>query len=229
MRRIIAKDNSNIYYQVFGVGKPIVLIHGNFQHHRYFKKQIAFFSRFYKVIAMDTRDQGKSNNLASELNYTIISDDLALILQQEHIKKCAIIGFSDGANIAFVFACRYPSTVHKLVLCSGNITFHGLVYRKQLQLTLRYMFFRYILHWKRGYRVLKLSMMDVPVNEEKAQRLKNIEALVIVGEHDIIRQQETNRIVRMLPNVRYHTVFDKGHTIQTIDAAFIVEFLKGCE
>lgn len=49
---IKAKDGSKIYYNVYGEGKTIVLLHGNFQHHRFFAKQINFFSQYYRVIAM---------------------------------------------------------------------------------------------------------------------------------------------------------------------------------
>lgn len=43
MRMITAEDGSKIYYNMYGEGKTIVLLHGNFQHHRFFAKQINFF------------------------------------------------------------------------------------------------------------------------------------------------------------------------------------------
>lgn len=49
---IKAEDGSKIYYNVYGEGKTIVLLHGNFQHHGFFAKQINFFSQYYRVIAM---------------------------------------------------------------------------------------------------------------------------------------------------------------------------------
>ena len=225
MRMIIAQDRSEIYYKVVGAGKTVVLIHGNFQQHRHFERQIDFFSKYYRVIAMDTRDQGKSNNRSKRLDYDLIIEDLAQILQQENISRCAMIGFSDGANIALSFACRYPSIVRKLVLCSGNLSFDGLVKHKQIQFKLGYLLMRYIIHWKRGYRLLSFLMKPVPIQEEDAQKLVDTEALVIVGGRDIIKQQQTNRIVQMLPNVRFHTLLHHGHTIRTVDAAFIVDFL----
>lgn len=72
MRMITAEDGFKIYYNMYGEGKTIVLLHGNFQHHRFFAKQINFFSQYYRVIAMDTRDQGRSTNEAAQLTYELI-------------------------------------------------------------------------------------------------------------------------------------------------------------
>lgn len=57
--------------------------------------------------------------------------------------------------------------------------------------------------------------------------LVDTEAFVVVGEQDIIKQEHTNQLVRMLPNVRYHTMLNRGHTIRTVDAEMIVKFLEG--
>lgn len=229
MKKVEAQDGSEIYYNVYGHGKTIVLIHGNFQHHRFFKKQIAFFSRYYRVIAMDTRDQGKSTNEATVLNYELIIADLAQILTAEHVKRCAIIGFSDGANIALAYASAFPDKVPKLVLCSGNLTFDGLYPMKQKTLQIVDFAFKRLLRWKRGHRVLQFSMLSVPVKIEDVRQLVKTEALVVVGEQDIIKQDHTNQIVRMLPNVKYHTILNRGHTIRTVDAEMIVAFLERSE
>lgn len=229
MRMVEAQDGSEIYYSVYGHGKPIVLIHGNFQHHRFFKRQIAFFSRYYRVIAMDTRDQGKSTNKSALLNYELIIADLAQILKVEHIERCAIVGFSDGANIALAYACTFPNKVTKLVLCSGNLTFDGLYPMKQRSLQIVDFVFERLLRWKRGHRILRFSMLPVPVTTESIRLLVHTEALVVVGEQDIIKQDHTNQIVRMLPNVKYHTILNRGHTIRTVDAEMIVTFLERSE
>lgn len=227
MRMITAEDGSKIYYNMYGEGKTIVLLHGNFQHHRFFAKQINFFSQYYRVIAMDTRDQGRSTNEAAQLTYELIVQDIAQILQQEKIERCAIVGFSDGANIALAYACAFPKSVPKLVLCSGNLTFDGLLKSKQRSLKVLDFTCKRIFRWNRGHRILQLAMLPVPVTPEAVRALVDTEAFVVVGEQDIIKQEHTNQLVRMLPNVRYHTMLNRGHTIRTVDAEMIVKFLEG--
>lgn len=91
-----------------------------------FNYQISYFSKEYQVIAVDTRGHGRSTNTQSQLTFPLLAEDLAGIIQQEHLTKINLLGFSDGANIAMVFTHLYPDFVNKLVLNSGNVTMSGL-------------------------------------------------------------------------------------------------------
>src|SRR5215467_5798631 len=55
-------DGINLYYEIYGSGEPILLIHGNGSSIASFKAQIEYFRQHYKVIAMDSRDQGRSGD-----------------------------------------------------------------------------------------------------------------------------------------------------------------------
>ena len=80
---------------------PLVLLHGNGNDHT-FNYQISYFSKEYQVIAVDTRGHGRSTNTQSQLTFPLLAEDLAGIIQQEHLTKINLLGFSDGANIAMV-------------------------------------------------------------------------------------------------------------------------------
>ena len=98
-------DGSQIFYQIFGkeTNYPLVLLHGNGNDHTFFNYQISYFSKEYQVIAVDTRGHGRSTNTQSQLTFPLLAEDLAGIIQQEHLTKINLLGFSDGANIAMVF------------------------------------------------------------------------------------------------------------------------------
>lgn len=53
-------DGIRLYYEVYGSGEPILLVHGNGLSIASFKAQIEYFRKHYKVIAMDSRDKGRS-------------------------------------------------------------------------------------------------------------------------------------------------------------------------
>ena len=110
-------DGSQIFYQIFGkeTNYPLVLLHGNGNDHTFFNYQISYFSKEYQVIAVDTRGHGRSTNTQSQLTFPLLAEDLAGIIQQEHLTKINLLGFSDGANIAMVFTHLYPDFVNKLV------------------------------------------------------------------------------------------------------------------
>ena len=77
-------DGIRLYYEVYGSGEPILLVHGGGLSMASFKAQIQYFRRRYKVIAMDSRDQGRSGDSPDKITYEKMTDDLAALL--DHLK-----------------------------------------------------------------------------------------------------------------------------------------------
>ncbi|MCX6636026.1 MAG: alpha/beta hydrolase, partial [Acidobacteria bacterium] len=69
-------DGVKLYYEVYGAGEPLLLVHGNNASIASFKAQIDHFRKRYKVIAMDSRDQGKSGDSPDKITYEKMTDDL---------------------------------------------------------------------------------------------------------------------------------------------------------
>ncbi|BCA85475.1 hypothetical protein EsVE80_09980 [Enterococcus saigonensis] len=122
---IFLTDQTKLYYERFGAGKPLIFLHGNNSNGRYFKEQIPFFSAHFDCLILDTRGHGKSDNKANELNFRLLAGDLAEVMEQLQLHKASILGFSDGANLAMVFAHIFPEKVEKLILNSGNYRLNG--------------------------------------------------------------------------------------------------------
>lgn len=110
-----------LYYSEHGSGEPLILLHGNGEDSRYFKEQIRFFSKHFRVIAVDTRGHGRSPRGKAPFTLTQFAEDLRCFMLEMGIKKAHILGFSDGANIAMLFALKYPQMTDRLILNSGNI------------------------------------------------------------------------------------------------------------
>ena len=81
-------DGVKLYYEVYGSGEPILLIHGNGGSISNFKAQIEYFRRRYKVIAMDSRDQGRSDDSTDKITYEKMTDDLAALLNHPNSLPC---------------------------------------------------------------------------------------------------------------------------------------------
>ncbi len=118
----ITLDGAKLYYEVYGTGKPLVLIHGNGGNIAYMKPQIEYFSKKYKVIVPDCRGRGKSELGNDSLTYDQIAKDVAGILDQLHIDSAYIVGRSDGAIISLLLAINYPVKVKKAVAFAANLT-----------------------------------------------------------------------------------------------------------
>ena len=112
-----------------GEGFPLVLLHGNGEDHTYFKRQMGPFSQRFRVIAVDTRGHGESPRGTAPFTLEQFAEDLKEFLDGRSITRCHLLGFSDGGNIALLFALKYPEYVEKLILngadlCPSGVKLH---------------------------------------------------------------------------------------------------------
>ena len=91
-----------------GRGHPLILLHGNGEDSSYWNAQISEFTRFMRVIAVDSRGHGASDSGTKGLSFDLMAQDLKHILDVKGIQKAFFLGFSDGGNLAIKFALTYP-------------------------------------------------------------------------------------------------------------------------
>lgn len=114
-----------LYYTEEGSGTPLILLHGNGEDGSYFVHQIKYFKNRYRVIALDTRGHGQSPRGEKPFTIRQFAEDLHDFMDEKGIGKAHILGFSDGGNIALVFALKYPERVAHLVLNGANLDASG--------------------------------------------------------------------------------------------------------
>src|SRR6202012_544340 len=93
-----------MYVEIYGEGKPLLMIHGNGGDISAFTKNIPYFAKKYKVIVADSRAHGKSYDVKDSLSFEMMADDFAELLNTMHIDKSYVIGWSDGGINALVLA-----------------------------------------------------------------------------------------------------------------------------
>jgi hypothetical protein len=119
--KYIELEDAKIYYEEYGSGEPLVLLHGNNGSISDFYKQIPDFAKQFKVIALDTRGQGRSTDLSKDdYTYEKFSDDLFAVIKELHISKFNILGWSDGGNTGLLFTINHPNLVNKLIVIGAN-------------------------------------------------------------------------------------------------------------
>src|SRR6478672_3883644 len=106
--KYVSLEGVKLYYEEYGKGTPLVLIHGNGGNLEFMTPQIEYFSKKYRVIAMDCRGRGKSELGKDSLTYMQMTKDLNALLNYLHIDSTYIIGRSDGGIIALLFGIYYP-------------------------------------------------------------------------------------------------------------------------
>lgn len=110
-----------MYYEIYGKGVPVVLLHGNGGSIVGQSKRIDFFSKKYKVIAIDSRAHGKSIDTTSVLTYEMMAKDIHDLLDTLRIDSAMIWGQSDGAILALLLAIHYPEKVSKAAGFAANL------------------------------------------------------------------------------------------------------------
>jgi pimeloyl-ACP methyl ester carboxylesterase len=109
-----------MYYEIHGNGKPLVLIHGGGSTIKSsFGHILPELAKTHQVIAVELQAHGHTHDIDRPLSFEQDADDVAALLNQLHIEKADILGFSNGGTTALQIAIRYPKLVNKLVLLAA--------------------------------------------------------------------------------------------------------------
>ena len=194
-----------LHYTIAGQGFPLVMLHGNGEDHTYFKHQMAPFSERYQVIALETRGHGQSPRGTAPFTLEQFAEDLKAFLDSREIRRCHLLGFSDGANIALLFALKYPEYVEKLVLNGADLSPSGVKLSIQAPIVLGWGLLQVIRRLdKRAqpkWELLDLMTTQPHIKPERLSAL-TMPVLVIAGDRDMIRERHTWLIARSIPNSR---------------------------
>ena len=186
-----------------GSGTPFVMLHGNGESNKYFCNQIGYFSKYYRVIAPDTRGHGKSPRGKMPFSLAQFADDLKEFLDGLGIGKAIILGFSDGGNIALLFALKYPQYVEKLILNGADLSPRGVKPMIQVPIRIGFGITDFVSRYDKK-AVAKKEMLGLMIGQPniKTEELVALKAptLVIAGTKDMIREKHTVSICRAIPN-----------------------------
>jgi len=105
-------EGARIWYASFGDGPPVVLLHGGLGNAGNFGYQVpALLDAGYRVIAIDSRGQGRSTRDEQRYTYQLMASDTRAVTDALGIAKAAIVGWSDGAATGIVMAKETPERV----------------------------------------------------------------------------------------------------------------------
>jgi pimeloyl-ACP methyl ester carboxylesterase len=116
----IQVNGLKMYYEVYGSGTPLVLIHGGGSTiETNYGRVIPLFAASRQVIAMELQAHGHTPDRDRPTSFAQDADDIAALLQSLNIEKADFLGFSNGGTTAVQVALRHPAMVNKLILASA--------------------------------------------------------------------------------------------------------------
>ncbi len=195
--------NIQLHFMERGEGFPLLLLHGNGEDGTYFVHQMEAFSRDHRVIALDTRGHGQSPRGTAPFTLDQFAVDLLAFMDRQRLDRADILGFSDGGNIALLFALRHPERVGRLILNGANLDPKGVKAYVQLPIVLGY---RIASRSKTLKGRARAELLGLMVNEPHISPAEltglTMPVLVIAGTRDIIREDHTRLIADSIPGAR---------------------------
>ncbi len=197
---------------------PLILLHGNGGNASSFFYTVEHFSKTRRVITLDSRGHGRTSMGEKPFTLEQFADDVKDFMDEKGIEKAVLVGFSDGGNIAMLFARKYLDRVAGMVLNGANAFPSGLK---------EHFYVNMIKDYKKTKKRLRkaphnegllksLALLDLMVKEPDltADDLSemNVPTLVLVGSNDVIDPSHTKFIADSLPDSRL-CVVKGGHSI----------------
>lgn len=193
--RMPAEDYAPAFEEA-GSGPALILLHGNGEDRTWFAHQIRGLCSIRHVYALDTRGHGQSPRGQAPFTLEQFAADLKAFMDRKQLEQADILGFSDGANTALLFALRHPDRVRRLILAGGNLYPEGMKPEELAALEGEY-------RCAQGRQKELLSLM---VNEQAVDPARladlNLPVLVTAGSDDLILEEHTRLMVQSIPQAR---------------------------
>lgn len=211
-----------MFYQVFGSGEPILLIHGGLGHGDIWSSQIADLLKDHRVIVPDSRGHGRSTRNDEPFGYDVMASDYLALLDHLKIEKTALVGWSDGGIIGIDIAMNHPERLTRLFAQAANVTTDGVDPKGFKSET----FVAYIERSGKDYERLSktpnkfddfLAQMDKMWKTQpswtKEQLGKiTVPTAIVVGDHDeVIKRRHTEDIASAIPGAKLVILENASH------------------
>lgn len=114
--RYVDANGLHIYYEEYGAGEPLILIHGGTGVGQMWQPHVRFLAERYRVLTPDSRGHGHTANPTGQFSYRMMADDMAAFAEALDLRKPLVCGYSDGGQIALELGMRYPDLARALVI-----------------------------------------------------------------------------------------------------------------
>lgn len=196
-----------------GNGAPLILLHGNGEDSTFFEHQISDFCRGFSVCAIDTRGHGGTPMGEAPFTLSQFADDLFDFMNENDMDQADLLGFSDGGNIALLFALRHPERVRRLILNSANLFPEGLcswLHESFLQS------YEEVCSSEEPDAPYRAALLELMINEPHIDPAElsalTMPTLVIAGDQDIVSFEHTLLIAASIPDARL-SILPGGHDV----------------
>ena len=202
----------NLYYETYGSGQPLIMLHGNGGSIDAFKYQIPFFEKHFKVIAIDSRLQGKSGGSSDTISYDLMASDFCALLDYLKIDSVYVLGWSDGGIDGLIMAMKCPEKVKKLAVSGANVVPDSTAVPYSDILWVKNFVEHNTAASRKEIALNKMMLYQPNIPYEDLKQI-HCPVLVMAGDHDIIKPEHTIKIFQSIQNASLCIFPDSHHGV----------------
>jgi pimeloyl-ACP methyl ester carboxylesterase len=199
-----------LYFEIYGSGFPLLMLHGNGGSINDFTNQIPFFEKHFKVIAIDSRLHGKSGGPPDTISYDLMASDFCALLDSLQIDSAYVLGWSDGGINGLIMAMQCPEKVKMLAVSGANVVPDSSAVPYSDILWMKNFVEHDTTASKKEIALNKMMLYQPNIPFEELKQIY-CPVLVIAGDHDIIKPEHTIKIFQSIPNASLCIFPDSNH------------------
>jgi pimeloyl-ACP methyl ester carboxylesterase len=111
----------NLYYEIHGTGRPLVLLHGGLMSGETFGPVLPMLAEKHQVVVPDLQGHGRTADVDRPIDLRLMADDIGALIDHLRLDKPDVVGYSLGGGVALQTAVKHPDKIRRLVLVSANI------------------------------------------------------------------------------------------------------------
>ncbi|PWJ44768.1 alpha/beta fold hydrolase [Sediminitomix flava] len=234
-------NDIDLYYEEYGSGEPLLLIHGLGSCSGDWDYQVSDFRHHYRLIIPDLRGHGNSSKPKTPYSMRLFAQDIISLIEQLNLEKVNLVGLSLGGMISFQIAALRPDLVKSMVVVNSTPSFKPSTFREQYSLWLRLSILR-LFGLRYASRLVAVRMFPKPEHVALKQRVyrrlinndthayKNsiraivrwklsdeqlrhmhLPILIVTGDRDIYSVAYKEAYTTKLPNAKLVVIPDSGH------------------
>lgn len=230
--------NTQIYYEEYGSGSPLLLLHGGYGSIHDFQQVIPELTNHFRVIAMDSPGHGRSEQ-ADSLSFELMADYTSEMIAKLKLDSVYIIGYSDGGITALLLASRQPGIVKRVIASGSNSKMSGIAPQvlEYLNMVNPEFIESYQQEWlkdyqnkspdKENWKKFITDMSDMYTREEiiSSEQLSGIgtRVMLVYGDQDVIKLEHGIEMYHTIPGSRFCILPDTPHEVFSANPELINE------
>ena len=195
----ITVNGIRLYYEKYGEGRPLVMLHGNGEDCTIFDRAWPILEKRFCCYLVDSRSHGQSEE--GELHYETMAKDMRCFLDMLDLRDVIFYGFSDGGIVGLLTAAE-TDRISTLIISGANLDPMGVSFWTRSKVWLSWL--------RTGDPKLRLMLDEPHITDDILAKIR-ANTLVLAGSDDLIREEQTRHIAEMIRGAELQILEGEDH------------------